>query len=228
MIIGDGLIASAFRACAWNDDGVAIFASGVSNSSETREDEFRRERDLLLDVINAGKKLIYFSTCSIYDPAAQASAYVSHKKEMEALVATCREFFIFRLPQVVGRSKNPHTLTNFIFKKIISREKFDLWRHAERNLIDVDHVVEIAASLVEAQVSLNDVVNIACPFSVKVAEIVSIFENILSERASYNIVDAGAGYHIDAGIASRVAQSIGVDFDGRYVERLLLKYYAPN
>lgn len=46
MILGNGDIASALRPVDRPDR--LFFASGVSNSSETRLSEFNRERDLLL------------------------------------------------------------------------------------------------------------------------------------------------------------------------------------
>ena len=61
MVIGNGLIASAFERYKNNDD-IIIFASGVSNSQETSELAFNREINLMKRYLNLDKKLIYFST----------------------------------------------------------------------------------------------------------------------------------------------------------------------
>ena len=45
MVIGNGLVASAFSKYK-NDDDVIIFASGVSNSSTNKKEEFEREINL--------------------------------------------------------------------------------------------------------------------------------------------------------------------------------------
>ena len=46
MIIGNGLLAKAFIEYK-NNDEIVIFASGVSNSLEEKQSEFKRETDLL-------------------------------------------------------------------------------------------------------------------------------------------------------------------------------------
>lgn len=47
MIVGNGLVASAFLPYFAEDPEIMIFASGVSNSRETRKEEFVREEKLL-------------------------------------------------------------------------------------------------------------------------------------------------------------------------------------
>jgi hypothetical protein len=64
LIIGNGLIASAFK----KNKDVIIFASGVSKSQEVRCAEFFRERKLLVDALQLKKYIVYFGTCSVNDP----------------------------------------------------------------------------------------------------------------------------------------------------------------
>ena len=68
MVIGNGLLAKSFSNFL-DDDSILIFASGVSNSSETRISEFEREYDLLNEKLSKfnSARLIYFSTLSIFD-----------------------------------------------------------------------------------------------------------------------------------------------------------------
>jgi len=58
MIIGSGMLARDFKSYE-EDEHILIFASGVSNSNETRVSEFNREQELLIDSINknTNKKL---------------------------------------------------------------------------------------------------------------------------------------------------------------------------
>jgi len=115
MIIGTGLIAQAFIQHFEDDPNVIIFASGVSNSRENRSQAFLRERQMLIEALSFQKMLVYFSTCSVCDPELQTSPYVMHKKEMEVFVAhSAKDYAIFRLPQVVGETPNPNTLTNYL------------------------------------------------------------------------------------------------------------------
>src|SRR4030066_1618462 len=89
------------------------FASGVSNSQETRESEYEREIKLLLlqPHYPEGKHLIYFSSLSVF---YSNSRYVQHKREMEKL-AQCNfhPCTIIRLGNITWGT-NPHTLINFI------------------------------------------------------------------------------------------------------------------
>ena len=83
MIIGNGMLANAVR--FYDKDEVIFFASGVSNSLEKDPSAFEREIRLLHSCIeeNPHKKLIYFSTCSVYDPSKAESPYVKHKLNAE-------------------------------------------------------------------------------------------------------------------------------------------------
>ncbi len=84
MVIGNGMLAKEFTNYT-QDSNILIFASGVSNSNETSFEAFQREEKLLLESIEKekGKKLIYFSTCSMYDKYFKNNAYTEHKLNME-------------------------------------------------------------------------------------------------------------------------------------------------
>ena len=108
-IIGNGDIASVLP----DRDNLLFFASGVSNSGETRESEYRREKDLLL-AQNNQSHLVYFSSLAVFYGETR---YTRHKKEMEGLVET---YFpahtIIRLGNI-DFGDNPHTLINFFKDK---------------------------------------------------------------------------------------------------------------
>ena len=84
MIIGNGLLAKAFSDFE-NNEKILIFASGVSNSNETRRQEFEREEILLRKGLTTHKDklIIYFSTCSVYEPSTNYREYTRHKLDME-------------------------------------------------------------------------------------------------------------------------------------------------
>jgi nucleoside-diphosphate-sugar epimerase len=226
MIVGAGLLATSIRDNFPNHDGYIVFASGVSNSGESRESEFEREKSLLLDVLEENKTIIYFSTCSIYDPCLHDSQYVMHKKKMEEYITRSGNYYIFRLPQVVGRTSNPNTLTNFLYEKIIGGEQFEIWRFANRNLIDVEHVALITNYLVLNGVGRNSVTNITSPYSISMLDLVINMEKTLDTKACYSIVDKGESFDIDAAESILAAKAMGVVFDGCYTGRLLQKYYG--
>lgn len=227
MIIGRGLIANAFMQSDLADDqNVVVFASGVSNSREVRTEEFMRERKMLLDALALKKHCIYFSTCSVGDPELLNSPYVAHKNEMESLARLSGSNSIFRLPQVVGKTPNPNTLTNYLYTQISSGHAFQIWRHAKRNLIDVDDVVLIVNYLAHTSAAKELTENIASPFSVSILQLVNIFETILGKSANYKSVDAGGAYSIDSEMAKEVASRSGISFDENYIEKVIRKYYG--
>ncbi len=228
MIIGNGLLASAFIPYFSENTGIIIFASGVSNSQETRQKEFLREKMLLLDALRYEKFIIYFSSCSIYDHTLFNTSYVLHKKEMEILVCSAKNYVIFRLPQVVGKTSNPHVLTNYLYKQITLDNPFQVWCYAKRNLIDVDDVAIIAHFLYHNGTANKSVINIANPFSITAMQLVNIFESILEKKALFTLIESGNSYTIDASLSEQAAQQLGLKFDELYVENLIRKYYGSK
>lgn len=130
MIVGNGDIASVLK----DRDGVIFFASGVSNSSCTNEEEFSRERSLLYEQ-DWSKHCVYFSTLSGY---YKQSPYVEHKKKMERMVKDIFESYtIVRLGNITW-GKNPNTLLNYLkahpgaerrdeIRYLIDKEEFLHW-----------------------------------------------------------------------------------------------------
>jgi nucleoside-diphosphate-sugar epimerase len=228
MIIGNGLLAQAFAPTFTDDPDVIVFASGVSNSRETRPEAFARERALLSATLTRNGFILYFSTCSTHDPELVGSPYVRHKIEMERLAQSAARCAIFRLPQVVGHTPNPHTLTNHLHRQISAGTPVQVWLHARRNLIDVSDVAAIVTRLVRNHQADRVVTNIACPFSIAIPDLVRIFEQVLDIRAVCDNVDAGASYDIEAGLAIETARQAGIRFDQHYVSNLIWKYYAKS
>lgn len=111
-IIGHGDIAQALQEV--EPKGMVFFASGVSNSGETRESEFQRERELLLsqDLFHY-QRLVYFGSLSTFYTYPD-TPYTAHKKEMEGLVKdNFDKYCIVRLGNI-SWGNNPHTLINFL------------------------------------------------------------------------------------------------------------------
>lgn len=226
MILGNGLIASAFNPYFSDDESVVVFASGVSNSRETRTEAFLRERQMLLDAMQRERFLLYFSTCSVNDPELADAPYVIHKKEMEKLVRSTKEHAIFRLPQIVGKTPNPNTLTNYFHRQIVSGTHFQVWRHAKRNLIDIDDVTSIITHFMRNSLGNRVTENIATPLSISIPRLVEIFELVTKKKANCSIIDAGGSYSIDSVRTVALADQVGITFDDSYVEAIIRKYYG--
>lgn len=111
MIIGRGDIASAIADVPSLDRPDRIyFASGVSNSQETRDSEYSREAQLLVQQ-DPTKHLVYFSSLAVFYANTR---YAQHKRTMEALVRThFLRHTIMRLG-VIDWGNNPHTIINHL------------------------------------------------------------------------------------------------------------------
>jgi nucleoside-diphosphate-sugar epimerase len=227
MIVGHGLMARAFSGEFAEDPRVAIFASGVSNSDETKRDAFERERRALADALaHRPGCLVYFSTCSVADAERKRTAYVQHKVQMEEIVAAAGRHVILRLPQVVGDTPNPHTLANYLHSRIASGTPFAVWKNAWRNLIDIEDVVRIGTHMIRDDAYANRRVSIASPVPVRVMDLVRIFERVLGVPAKCDPVDRGDNYPIDIADAMAVAARVGVEFGPEYVEKVIKAYYG--
>ncbi len=122
MIIGNGDIAKVLT----DNPNRLYFASGVSNSHETRESEYKRETSLLLSQ-DKTKQVVYFSSLSLFLPRHQYTnpMYIEHKKHMEELVKqTFSHYTIIRIGNITW-GNNPHTLLNGIRAKIEQKIPFE-------------------------------------------------------------------------------------------------------
>ncbi|MBS1668532.1 MAG: NAD-dependent dehydratase [Bacteroidetes bacterium] len=230
MVIGNGLVAKAFSSY-FTDERFLIFASGVSNSKSATEEAFHREKELLLQHLNQYPSAIfvYFSTCSILDPDLKESPYTFHKKRMEELIIqNNRPFYIFRLSNLAGHTRNPHTFLNFFYWHIKKKESFELWKKSERNIIDVVDVFKVCNHIMQQQLFLNKITNVANPENYKVLDIVKIIEDFCQTKGKYKEIDRGAGYAIDIADIRLLFQSLSIEFGDHYLLRLLEKYYAGN
>lgn len=227
MIVGSGLVARAFAPRYTDDNSTVIFASGVSNSNEIDPAAFERERVMLTRYLaNGSQHVIYFGSCNVVN-AKEHSAYFMHKRAMETLVIESGRGTVLRLPQVVGRTRNQNTLTNFLRDCILQEQQLTLWAHAQRNLIDIDDVAAIATRLLDVGTA-PPVVAIASPWSLPMPRIVDLFEQVLNRRAHRVLVDRGEAMVIDSTMSEQIARNIGIDFGPDYPLRVIQKYYGPR
>ena len=233
MIIGNGLIANAFKNSTINNHDIIIFASGVSNSNEIREKEYSREEKLLNNACSLRKFIIYFSTCSVYDPTINDSPYVIHKLKMESLVIknNINGYFIFRLPQVVGNTNNTNTLVSYLNNSIKTEKKIIVWKFAKRRLIDIVDIEKITSAMYKDFKNLKlreNIINIAPPNSYDILHIIKELELINKKKASYDIICQGSDYEINVETCMRFANNIKINFDKNYLKIILNKYFCSN
>lgn len=228
MVIGGGMLAGAF--CFYDEvETVVVLAAGVSNSNETSHRAFGRERRLVEQTLAGigNKLLVYFSTCSVYDPDAIARPYVQHKLNIERIVSeNAADYLVFRLPQVVGNTSNPATLTNYLYNRIVGQQRFDIWNKAYRCIIDVADVARIATYVIDNGVFKNKVVNIA-PRPYLVTDILRALERILGKEAVCTYKMKGCQFDIETDDISQILKELKIEFGPDYLFRVLSKYYGP-
>lgn len=129
MIIGHGDIASALK----DRKDKVFFASGVSNSQEKRESEYRREKNLLLKQ-DRRLHIVYFSSLAVL---YGKNRYVQHKREMESLIK--QEFPRYTVMRIgnITWGTNPHTLINYFRHQLKTGKPIKI-QDTYRYIIDKD------------------------------------------------------------------------------------------
>jgi nucleoside-diphosphate-sugar epimerase len=228
MVTGNGMIAHAFMDLA-NDAHVHVFASGVSRSTERDPREFAREHQLITAQPRSTARFIYFSSCSIYDPTLKNAPYVLHKLQMEALVRELhQDHLIIRLPNLVGRTSNPFTLTNFLRDRIRSGVPFDMHTKACRYLLDVEVVSNDLRRLFTLQSLKGTSIDVCGNMAFPIPVLVRTMERVLGKVTLLNEVDSGSCYTVDN---TRFLDLLTADRRAAYehidLHELLNKYYNP-
>ena len=190
-IIGTGFLAKGLKKIKLSKKSsyYIFYAAGVSNSNSKINKDYIKDKALLKkNIINLDSKkiLIYFSSLSIINNNLKKDKYVKNKIFIEKFIKrNVKRYLIIRLPQIIGKSSNPHTLTNFLYNKIKSREKFIIWSKASRYLIDIDDVILILQKILSRNYKLNSTINIANLKADSLLDIVKNFEQILSVKAFF-------------------------------------------
>ena len=225
MIIGKGMVATALQSI--DSDEVCFFASGVSSSNIDNKIEFDREKELLettLDKYSNASIFIYFSSCGI---EFETTPYFSHKQNMEKIVANrAKKYYIFRLPQVVGRGGNRNTLFNYLMNQVKKEKEIEIWKNVRRNLIDIDDVVDIIKQIISNNIQTNSIINIASPFNVSILEIILNIEVILNIKTKYTLLEKGQAIDVDIYELSKIVDIDRV-FKSKdiYLQNLIKKYH---
>lgn len=227
MVIGNGMIATRFSAYQENSDTV-IFASGVSNSKDTIEENFAREFRLLEQTLQEypDEVLVYFSTCSVYDPDLASAPYVIHKKKTEDFIRNkAANYYLFRISNLAGTSNNPYTLLNYFIFNILGNQPLTIWKNAHRNIIGLDDMFKLIDYFLQQKINRNATINIANKDNYLVPYIMATIEEHLGKKALATAIDRGGDYKIDVSTTAPFFDLLGIRFDDQYLSSLLKKYY---
>ena len=217
MIIGRGLMARSFSSYE-NNNEYLIFASGVSNSKEERDDEYQREIDLLCSR-EENMKLIYFSTINIDDDDRK---YFQHKRKIESIIANRFDsYLIFRLPQIIGIGGNENNIFNFIYKSIKDHTLIKVQKDVYRSLIDVDDIKQICEYCFALS---NIIINISSIESLMVIDIINLISKEIGITPNIEYIETTISkLNINSDIVEDAINSIGINRIG-YIEKIIKKY----
>ena len=185
MVLGSGMLATKFK--EFQDSKFIFLTSGVSDSLCTNNKEFEREFSLVEDNLkkHSDQTFVYFSSTSIF---TKVSPYTEHKKKIENLIINSgKKYYIFRIPQIVGKGGNPKNLFNFLKEKIKNNEELIIFNN-RRSFVDIDDFFEIIIYI------LNNHQDCLCYNffeieSLPVIDILNLFFNLLKIKTEYKISD---------------------------------------
>ena len=223
MIIGNGLIASVFKSYVWNHEKYIIFASGVSDSNETNDDEFIREEKLLLSAIfeNPNRKLIYFTSVL---SESKTNKYYIHKSRMECIIShTAKDYIIYRIPQLIGKIGNKSNIINVLKDNIMNDNEIIIYDGINRAILDVEDLVNI---VIYSMDKINrEFINISYIEKLSVLELVHLISDITNKKPSLNIIKCkGKNWFIENSyITIEWMQLYNIKTKG-YTEKVLRKY----
>ena len=226
MIIGNGLIARAFKNSSYVFDDCIIFASGISDSKSDSTKEFQREFNLLSQYIKEDKKFIYFSSIHILDPSEKDSMYVQHKLNIEEFIrSNFLNYIIYRLPVIVGKGGNSKALFNFLFNSIVKNIEMTIYLKSYRYILDVHSVVYFVNQTLHIQ---NKTINLVADKAFSILEILQLFEKYLSKKAKFIRVDKGDYFEVDNtefkdSLLDKNELTIYSNY--KYIEDTIRKYY---
>ncbi len=223
MIVGNGLLAKTFDFYK-NNDFILIFASGVSNSNETNKEMFIREKNLLENTIkhNSNKTIVYFSSCDVIYAEKINLQYYYHKLKMEEIIKKMAlKYYIFRLPQVIGFSKNNNSLINYFINSIIENKKILVWKYAYKNLINIKDVLNIAQNIIKSDKYINKIINVINENYYSILEIIDTIEEVINKKPRISLVDKGIkpNYSID------FTEEFNIDFTEDYLKKSIIQHY---
>lgn len=228
MVVGRGLLATTFSHYAANNN-VTIFASGVSNSTTQDPIAFKRELDLLEHHLDSDITLIYFSTISVHDPDLTETPYIQHKRHIEHVIAErCSSYIIFRLPILLGRSGNPHTLCNFIYSQITNHKTITVYKKACRYIIDVDDLKAYLTEMIDSGAYTNSIIDINYNNAISISELIHMYEQTLGIKAVTQEIEKGGCYTTNnTPFLDHLTQN-GITIPSDYLAQRILKYYRSG
>lgn len=223
MIAGNGLIAKKFFKNFHEKEDIVIFASGVSDSTEKRNSEFLKEKNILNLYLNNYKnaKFIYFS--SIMTINDMRSEYINHKKEIESIIQEkAKSYFIIRVPQIIGYGGNKKNIINDFKYKILNNKPLEIHKDTYRAIIDLDDLYDIVLQLIN-EIN-NEIINISYIQKIYIHDLAKLMSEILNKEINLIVKEKGFSIETENSyIIDKIINSFKIDRT-YYTQKCLKKY----
>ena len=153
--------------------------------------------------------------------------YVLHKLNMESLIQNFKgTYHIFRISNLAGRTKNPHTVLNFFFQHIASGNPFQVWQKSFRNIVDIEDAARTCHHIYSNGLFKNEITNIANLQNYPVHQIVKTIEMFLGKKGNFTFFEKESNPSIDTTAIENIYLYLGINFGKEYLENILTKYYS--
>ncbi|MSP53880.1 MAG: glycosyltransferase [Gammaproteobacteria bacterium] len=228
MLIGSGAIADRFSEFELQTKYL-LYVGDINHSSICDSKVIRAEEVSLVKALQTHPKcrFIYFSSCSIVDEEAQKTEYVQHKIRMEEFIrASAENFLIVRLPQLLAISDTKSSLVNTLVDAIINERRFDLWKNAQRNLIDIDDVHAVVTLILTKNLLKNSTVDVASTCQTTVLQLVQEIERFFGTTAQYTLVDRDSIQAPNVTSIQPILDELCINFSDTYIQTGLRKYFS--
>lgn len=227
MITGRGLLATSLREI--DRDELVFYANGVSDSTIESIADGNSEAKEIAGIAEQkkAKTFIYFSTIQVNASENFERPYVIHKIKMEELVKRLfADHVIIRTSNIIGNNPwNTHTLFNYLYKSLKEQRKINILESASRNILDVEHFVNLVNHYLVHYKKEGVTVNIVNSLSYQMFEILSEFEKIFETKfmKDHETIKV-AKFEAPCVFSAQLIKECGIELYN-YLSMVIKKYY---
>lgn len=224
MVIGNGLMGTAFRLDEKKYGNYIIFASGVSDSKCTDTNSFKREEDLINKTLDEYGDLIFVYISTILADVVD-NDYYRHKLNMESLIRTkAKKYLIFRVPQIIGIYGNSNNLFKHLVNNVKQNRINEIYHGVERAIIDVEDFKSVVDYCIGK--GINQTVNLSYIEKISVLNLCNKIYLSLNKPPRISIKESPTNQNWTADNSEIVKEaliSLNLTSDG-YTDKIITKY----
>ena len=209
--------------------GYTIYTAGISNSNTNSKKELRKEIRLfkIFSKENNSKKLIFISTADVSNNLKRNNLYIINKVKIENIIRKeFNDYIIFRLPQIIGNSKNKKTLINYFYRNIKKNKTIDVLSGVKRNILDIDDVIKVLKIIIFEKKLIKRTITLSNKYFVQPIDIVKIFEKKLNKVAKIRFKRVSKeNWNLENDMSKKLFNKAKVKFDKNYLIKKINKYF---